>query len=187
MPVREQFLQFSLHEPTCNKSSHRTHGQVVIDAIFQPASSSAVGNKSMRVFPAMERSGALEVLELAAFDVSAMFEFPPHAKRPHAHSQYSARAIVNSRSTLQNFDWLPRRRQPFERAGFRVPGKDFLRRRFDSRSSNKSFTHDDRVSIWLDALRRTISQKEVPLHKDRLAPVRRSVSTLYCWGQSFRL
>ena len=147
MPVREQLLQLSFHEPSRKKFPGRAHGQIVFDAIFEPASRGAVRNKSMRMFPATERARTLEILEFASFHISAVLEFPPHAERPHAHSECAVRAIANSGGGLQNFNRLPRRRQPLERAGLRVPREDLLRWSLDARSSNKSLTHDGGVSI----------------------------------------
>src|SRR5579864_3394494 len=120
MPVREQLLQLSFHEPAREKIPDCAHGQVVFDAIFQPASRDTVRNKSMGVFPAAEWPRALKILELASFHVSAVLEFPPHAKRTHAYSKCAVCAVPNSRGGLQNFNRLPRRRQSLERQAVRA-------------------------------------------------------------------
>lgn len=147
MPVREQLLQLPFHEPARKKIPDHAHGQLILDAIFHPASLGAVRNESMRMFPPAKWARALEILEFASFHVSAMLEFPSHAKRPHVYSKCTVRAISNSRSGLQDFNRLPRRRQPLERAGLGVPREDLLCCSLDARSSNKSFTHDGRISI----------------------------------------
>ena len=100
MPVREQLLQLSFHEPARKKTPDRAHGQLVLDAIFQPASIRAIRNESMRMFPAAERARTLEILEFASFHLSAMLEFPAHAKRPHVYSKCAVGAVLNSGGAL---------------------------------------------------------------------------------------
>ena len=156
MAVREQFLQLSFDEPTRKKIPNRAHGQLVLDAILQPASGGAIRNESMRMFPAAERARALEILKFASFYVSTMLEFPSHAKRPHAYSKCAVCSILNPGGGFQDLNRLPRRRQSHERAGLRVPREDRLRRRVDAHSPNKSLTHYGGVSILSEASRRVI-------------------------------
>ena len=146
MPVCKQLLQFSLYEPTRKKIRDRAHGQFVLDAILQPAGRGAIRDESVGMFPATEWARALEIPELSSFQVSTMLELPAHAKGPHAYSKCAARAIMNSGDALQNFNRVPGRRETLQRAGLRVPRKNLLRRRVDTRSANKSLTHDGEVS-----------------------------------------
>ena len=97
----------------------------------------------MGVFPAPEGTRTLEVLKLAPLDVSPVLEFPAHTERAHAHSKRSARAVVNALRRYDNFDWFPRRREPFQCARLGVPLENFFCRRFDSRSPNENITHGD--------------------------------------------
>src|SRR5271154_2532802 len=88
----------------------------------------------MCMFPAAERAGSLDVAELTAFDVVAMYERPTHAERAHAHPHLPAVAIANSRRAFDHFEALPRRRQTLQRARLRVPAKQLFRGRLDLRS-----------------------------------------------------
>ena len=83
----------------------------------------------MRVLPAAERPGSLHVAELPPLHVIAMLERPAQTERAHAHPHRSAIAVANSRRALDHFHALPRRRQPLQRPGLRVPAKQLLRGR----------------------------------------------------------
>jgi hypothetical protein len=91
--------------------------QLVFDTIFEPTRISAFGCHPVRVVPASKRPRELYVAELAAFDVIEVLKFPRNSKRADANAQRTAIAVANARSRPQNLHRLPRRGQPFERAG----------------------------------------------------------------------
>src|ERR1700723_940175 len=91
----------------------------------------------MRMLPAVERTRSLHVPELPPFDVVAMFETPAHSEGTQVNPHRSAVAIVNSPRALDDLDPFPRRRQALQRAGLRVPAKQLLRGRLNSRSGDE--------------------------------------------------
>src|ERR1700722_4477921 len=91
----------------------------------------------MCMLPAAERTRSLRVPELPPFDVIAMFETPAHSKGTQVNPHRSAVAITNSARALDDLDPFPRRRQALPRAGVRVPAKQLLRGRLDSRSGDE--------------------------------------------------
>src|SRR4029077_5632954 len=91
----------------------------------------------MGVLPSAKRAGKLDISELSSLDVVTVLKNPAKTERAEAHAQRTAVAIVNSGRALLHLDWLPRRRQFFERARLSVPSKDILGSGLDLRARNK--------------------------------------------------
>lgn len=95
----------------------------------------------MSVLPSAERTGTLEILELAASDVTTMFKFPAHAEWAKANAKSAARTVPNTQGRFDNFNRLPRGSEAFKRARLSMPLEDLFSRCFNPRAQNKNIRH----------------------------------------------
>jgi hypothetical protein len=142
MAIFEKTSKFALDEPSAEEISEHSERQLVTNTVGKDASAGTARIHFMRVLPMAEGAGNLEVAELAPFDVVAMHEGPANFERSHANSQYATVAITDSGCSLQDFNGLPRRRKAFEGVGLRMPPKNFLGGRVDTR------LRDEMKLVW---------------------------------------
>jgi hypothetical protein len=109
------------------------------DAVFEPARVKAVRKEKVRMLPALERAGNLNVAELAALLIVTVFEDPTHAERAYADAKGSAGTILKVRGALENFEMLPGRGELFESAGASVPIEEEFGGGRNARAGDKGF------------------------------------------------
>jgi len=78
----KQLFNFAAYDPARYPSSERTEWKGVFHFVFKDAGALAVRFKCMRMFPVGERTGNLNVAEIAAFFAVLVFRNPSPSKRP---------------------------------------------------------------------------------------------------------
>jgi hypothetical protein len=133
MAIFEQASELSVYKPAGKKLTREAKGQLILNAVRQNTSTGALRLHSMRVFPTAKRARNLDVPELASFDVVAVFEHPANSKWSKMNAKDATIAVVDSWCPLHHFYRVPRWCQSFKRGWIRVPAKNFLGGRINSR------------------------------------------------------
>jgi hypothetical protein len=116
VPEREQPLHHAAQEHRA-QAAEGTERQGVVDAIDEHRAAIAGWLHLVRVFPLLERTGHLDVLELHAVHEPAMQRLPAKRQRPVPEHQRDAGAVGNTAMPREDAEVLPRRRQALEGAG----------------------------------------------------------------------
>lgn len=128
MTIFEQALKLAAGEPTAKRMADPPERQLVLNAVFEPASPPSIGNEPVGVLPAVEGTMNHDIAKLPAGLKIAMLERPANREWSDVDSKCSARTIREAGRGIDNFQLFPRRRQPFKRVRLGMPLEKFLRR-----------------------------------------------------------
>jgi hypothetical protein len=126
--VVEEPIELAAHESAGDQVAEGRKRQRIIDVLLQVARRRTVRLNPVRVLPASEGTGALNIPELHPGFVVAVFGFPTQPKGSHAQTQDDASAVFDATGALENFKRFPGRGKTLNGPGLSVPSKDRLSR-----------------------------------------------------------
>jgi hypothetical protein len=84
------------------------------------------GRHAVFMDPRPKRAAGLDVREAGPGDTVGVISHPRDSKRSHSDPKGEPPTVANPARPLHDLQPLPRRREPLERAGRRVPGKQLI-------------------------------------------------------------
>ena len=139
-PIAEQRFETLVHRSRrqCPRGAER---QAEFDSFGQLGAAGTDRFDPVQMGPGLERAALLFVTKLPALDHAAVHRHPADRHRADLHLEHHPASLGNPLTRVEHGDGLPRRGEPLERAGPRVPRPDLVGRGLDHRGALDCLDH----------------------------------------------